>query len=213
MPTPPKTPRPRVRRTPEERIAQIVEAATDLVSRHGFYGLSLQEVADAVGLTQPGLLHYVRNKDGLLQLLVDQRFDRRFDPEDFIATGDPAAVHPDGVSLPAYFRYLVHHNAQDPHLIRLHMVLSAESTFPDHPAHEHYAARPSEVWSLYSGTRWRLPPQVGTFEDVHDLVELALAAMDGMQIRMFRDPPLDLETQWARAEKVLFPSPIWDGFR
>src|SRR5699024_3290659 len=102
--------------------------------------------------------------------------------------------------------YLVHHNAQDPHLIRLHMVLSAESTFPDHPAHEHYAARPSEVWSLYSGTRWRLPPQVGTFEDVHDLVELALAAMDGMQIRMFREPPLDLETQWARAEKVLFPS-------
>src|SRR5699024_498020 len=75
------------------------------------------------------------------------------------------------------------------------------------------AARPSEVWSLYSGTRWRLPPQVGTFEDVHDLVELALAAMDGMQIRMFREPPLDLETQWARAEKVLFPSPIWDGFR
>src|SRR5699024_7328282 len=77
----------------------------------------------------------------------------------------------------------------------------------------HYAARPSEVWSLYSGTRWRLPPQVGTFEDVHDLVELALAAMDGMQIRMFRDPPLDLETQWARAEKVLLPSPIWHGLR
>src|SRR5699024_11642370 len=86
-------------------------------------------------------------------------------------------------------------------------------TFPDHPAHEHYAARPSEVWSLYSGTRWRLPPQVGTFEDVHDLVELALAALDGMQIRMFREPPLDLETQWARSEKVLFSSSIWDGFR
>ena len=212
MPTPPKTPRPRVRRTPEERIAQIVEAATDLVSRHGFYGLSLQDVADAVGLTQPGLLHYVRNKDGLLQLLVDSD-STAVSIRGLHRHGRSGGQHPDGVSLPAYFRYLVHHNAQDPHLIRLHMVLSAESTFPDHPAHEHYAARPSEVWSLYSGTRWRLPPQVGTFEDVHDLVELALAAMDGMQIRMFRDPPLDLETQWARAEKVLFPSPIWDGFR
>ncbi|MGY5765337.1 TetR/AcrR family transcriptional regulator [Brachybacterium sp. DNPG3] len=213
MPSPTKSPRPRIRLTPEERIAQILEASTDLVARHGFYGLSLQDVADAVGLTQPGLLHYVKNKDGLLQLLVDQRYDRRFDPDDFIATGDPAAIHPDGVSLPAYFRYLVRHNAQDPQLIRLHMVLSAESTFPEHPAHEHYATRPSEVWALYSATTWRLPPEIGTFEDARELVEMALAAMDGLQLRMFRNPPIDLEEAWDRFDRVLFPSPVWDDYR
>ena len=213
MPSTSKTPRPRVRLTPAERIAQILEASTDLVSRHGFYGLSLQDVADAVGLTQPGLLHYVKTNDGLLQLLVEQKYDQRFDPEDFLASGDPAATHPDGASLPAYFRYLVRNNARDPQLIKLHMVLGAEATSPEHPAHDHYASRPAAVWELYSATRWRLPPSVGSFEEVRPLVEMSLAAMDGLQLRMFRNPPIDLETEWARFEAALFPSPVWDDYR
>ena len=35
-------------------------------------------------LTQPGLLHYVGSKDGLLRLLVEEGYDRRFDPEDYV---------------------------------------------------------------------------------------------------------------------------------
>ncbi len=125
----PQTPgRPRrVRLSREERLAQIIEASTRLVSRQGFWGLSLQEVATEVGITQAGLLHYVHTKEGLLQLLIEQGYDRRFDPEDFIATGDAAATHPDGASFPAYCRYLVANNARDPQLIRLYMVLGAES--------------------------------------------------------------------------------------
>jgi len=37
--------------------------------------------------------------------------------------------------------------------------------------------------------------------------------MDGMQIRSFREPPIDLVEEWARYERVLFPSPLWDGYR
>lgn len=203
----------RVRLSREERIGQILAVSARLVSQHGFYGLSLQEVAREVGITQAGLLHYVHTKEGLLQLIIEQGYDQRFDPEDFAATGDPSAVHPDGMSFPAYCRYLVANNARDPQLIRLYMVLSAESISPAHPAHAYFDDRPDRVWELYSGTRWRIPPEVGDWSDMRPLVELAIAAMDGLQLRMFRSPSLDLPTAWRTAERVLFPSPLWDDFR
>lgn len=84
----------RLRLTAEQRREQIVDVATDLVARHGFSGLALQEVADAVGITQAGLLHYIGTKNGLLELLLDQRYDRQGTPQDFIDSGDPAATHP-----------------------------------------------------------------------------------------------------------------------
>ena len=50
---PAPAPRRRVRMTAEQRREQIVDVATELVARHGFNGLSLQEVADAVGYRAP----------------------------------------------------------------------------------------------------------------------------------------------------------------
>lgn len=207
------TPRRRVRLSREARIAQILEESTRLVSEHGFYGLSLQDVANAVGISQAGLLHYVGTKEGLLQLIVEQRYDRRFDPEAYIASGDPAATHPDGASFPGYCRFLVHNNAAEPQLVRLYMVLGAEAISPTHPAHEYFDARPDGTWDLYSRTTWRLPPEVGAWEDARDLVEMAIEAMDGVQLRSFRSPAVSMEEGWARFEKVLFPSPVWDGYR
>lgn len=206
-------PRRRVRLSPEVRRRQIVDASIRLIGARGFYGVSLQDVADEVGLTQPGLLHYVGSKDGLMRLLVEFGYDQRFDPADYIATGAPAATHQDGASLPGYLRYLVAHNALDRQLMRLYMVLGTEATAPEHPAYDYFAIRPDAVWELYSATKWRLPAEVGPWEDQRGLVEMALAAMDGLQIRIFREPPVDPVTEWSRYERVLFPSPVWDGYR
>lgn len=211
--TSPLARRTRVRLTPEQRTEQIIAAAAQLVSERGFFGVSLQDVATKVGLSIPGLLHYVRNKEGLLSLLIEQRYDHRFDPQDFIATGDPDAVHPDGVSFPAYCRYLVRNNAADLQLVKLYMVLGTESATREHPAHEYFAERPRHVWEMYSETRWRVPESIGSFANMRDLVEMTLAAMDGLQIRVFRSPTIDLVTEWAKYEKVLFPSPTWDNYR
>ncbi|MEW1960096.1 helix-turn-helix domain-containing protein [Kineococcus sp. NPDC059986] len=203
----------RVRMTREARRAQIVEVTTRIISERGYAALSLDEVARAVPMTRAGLLHYVGSRQGLLQLVVEQGYDQRFDPEDFVATQDPAATHPDGVSFPAYLRYLVAHNAQDPQLLRLYVVLGAEALVEDHPLHDYFDRRPEQVWALYSATRWRLPPEVGGWEGMRDLVQMAIAAMDGLQLRAFRSPPVDLPSAWATFEAVLFPSPVWDGFR
>nr|WP_217652193.1 TetR/AcrR family transcriptional regulator [Tessaracoccus bendigoensis] len=210
----PSSPRPaRVRLTPEVRVSQIIAAASRIIGQHGYNAMTLQEVADEVGMSLPGMLHYVHNKEGLLRLIIEQGYDRRFDPEDYIASGDPGATHPDGASLPGYFRFLIANNAKDPHLIRLFMQLGVEASALEHPMHAYFSMRPDNAWGLYMQTKWRVPPSTGGFHQLRPLVEMTLAAMDGLQIRSFREPPIDLVTEWARFEAVLFPSPLWDDYR
>ncbi|MFF2053185.1 TetR/AcrR family transcriptional regulator [Leifsonia sp. NPDC058194] len=206
-------PRKRIRLSREERLASILEVAARQVAARGYFGLSLQGVADEVGITQPGLLHYIGSKEGLLRLLVEQRYDRRFDPDGFLASGAPGSSEPHGPSFPAYLRYLVENNAKDPELIRLYMVLGTEASSPGHPAHDYFDVRPDHVWQLYSQTPWRIPPQLGGWEIMRDLVELSIEAMDGVQIRFFRSPGIDMVDEWAKFERVLFPSPLWDDYR
>ena len=173
-------------------------------------------MADAVGITQAGLLHYIGNKDGLVELLMSDRYDRQGTPQDFLDSGDPAAAHPEGMSLPAYFRYLVAYNEARPQLMGLYMTLGVEATDPDHPAYDYFIRRPDHVWEFYSTFTWRLPPRVveaGGWPTMRPLVEMALEAMDGAQIRFFREPRVSLVEEWARWEAVLFPSPVWDGYR
>lgn len=52
----------------EERLKAITDAATEVVAERGYYGMTIQEVSDRVGITQAGLLKYVKNKNGLLML-------------------------------------------------------------------------------------------------------------------------------------------------
>jgi AcrR family transcriptional regulator len=49
---------------------QILEHATALFAERGFAGTSLQDIADAIGLTRPALYHYVPSKDELLGRLI-----------------------------------------------------------------------------------------------------------------------------------------------
>jgi AcrR family transcriptional regulator len=51
---------------------QIIEQATRLFAERGFASTTLQDIADATGLTRPALYHYVANKDELLSRLVSE---------------------------------------------------------------------------------------------------------------------------------------------
>lgn len=203
----------RVRLQAGERLDQILRVAAAQMGHTGYHSLSLQSVADEVGITQAGLLYHVGNKERLVQLLIARLYDRENSPADFLATGDPAATHPDGISFPAFLRFLVSVNVRRPDLVRLYMALSVESTREDHPAHESFEQRPDEIWELFNGYTWRLPPDVGPFEGNRPLVERCIEAIDGMQMRWLRKPPIDMVEEWAQWEAILFPSPLWDAYR
>jgi len=60
----PQTPEPDVR-------SAVVAAATRLFAAHGFDGTALQDVADAVGVTKPAVLHHFPSKEHIRQAVLD----------------------------------------------------------------------------------------------------------------------------------------------
>src|SRR5690242_9214549 len=48
----------------------ILAAAADVFAENGYRGTSLTEIANRVGMTQPGLLHHFSTKDQLLLAVV-----------------------------------------------------------------------------------------------------------------------------------------------
>ncbi len=54
---------------------ELYEHATRLFAERGFAGTSLQDIADALGITRPALYYYVRSKDELLAKLVTEVTD------------------------------------------------------------------------------------------------------------------------------------------
>ncbi len=90
---------------------EILTTALEVVSERGFGGASVKELADAVGLTPAGLLHYFGSKNELFLQVLRKRDEldaARFLPD---VSGDPA-------ELAAAWVTLIRHNAQVPGLWR-----------------------------------------------------------------------------------------------
>jgi AcrR family transcriptional regulator len=51
---------------PDGRLREIVDAAAELFDKHGYDRVSMEDIADGVGLAKPSLYHYVRGKDEIL---------------------------------------------------------------------------------------------------------------------------------------------------
>ena len=201
----------RTRKSPEVRRAEITEAAAHLISQHGYNGISLKDVADMVGMSQPGVLHYVGSKEGLLSLLVTDIYDAYGTPEEFLQTDLPGS-DPEHPHLPAYFDYLVAHNASQPELTQLYTVLETEAVATNHPLHDYFIRRPAEVWERYSEFPWLLPEGIEWATDMRVRVRMSLEVMDGIQIRLLREPKIDYIQEWDRFKALIFPSPLWDGY-
>src|ERR1700678_3708193 len=64
---------PRTRTSSSRRelvMSEILEHATRLFAERGYDGTTLQDIADAIGITRPGLYHYISSKEQLLAELV-----------------------------------------------------------------------------------------------------------------------------------------------
>jgi AcrR family transcriptional regulator len=92
-----------------ERREQILQVALEVFAKNGFHGSSMNEVAEAVGVTKPVLYQHFESKRSLYQALLDDVGER------LITEIAKATVEaPDGRSqaergFRAYFRW-VHHD-------------------------------------------------------------------------------------------------------
>lgn len=194
----------------EDRLHEIVLAAVDIINERGYNGMSLQAVANRVGITQAGVLHYVGNKEGLLFEVIEHYYDRSSTSEDYLSlfnVGGPfAGKRP---KIPEYMRLMVAENAHQPEMVMLFQMLNTEAISKTHPAHDYFTdrtrrvtERDKHVWSVPAG----VDPQL--------TLSVALAAMYGLEGRWLARPDeIDYEAEWARFEDVLFPLPLWEGYR
>lgn len=197
--------RTRTRLSAAERREMIVHAATQLIAQRGFWGMSIQDVADGCDLTVTGVLHHMKSKDGLLLAVLAHRDEvdaqsaaslLEVTPRDGTFEWDRLMdlIDESGVSLAALCRALVARNARQPEIVRLYSALEAESLNPEHPAHDYFAHRQQMTLQGFA----RLAP---AGSDAVALARHVLAAMDGLQLQWLREPALDLAAEWERVSR------------
>jgi AcrR family transcriptional regulator len=183
-----------------------MEATCELIADCGFWGLSMQDVADRCGLTVPGLLHYAGSKVGLLVAVLEHR-----DREDARSLRGQLGVGeehvpdewsdggPEGVDLRRLCAATMRRNAGQPEIVRLFAVLAVESLNPDHPAHDYFAARQARVVSSFAALAKELTDRPEL------LARQIVSMMDGVQLQWLRDPgTIDLVQEWEAAAEALF---------
>ncbi|WP_397542503.1 TetR family transcriptional regulator C-terminal domain-containing protein [Roseovarius salis] len=88
--SPPAGAAPRTSRIQQRNRKRILDAALDVFSQHGFRGATLDQIADAAGLSKPNILYYFSGKEEIHVTLLNGLMDawlaplREIDPD-----GDP----------------------------------------------------------------------------------------------------------------------------
>jgi TetR/AcrR family transcriptional regulator len=85
-------------RIQEKNSAAILEAALDVFSSHGFRGATLDQIAEAAGLSKPNLLYYFPSKDAVHAALLGQLLASWLDPL--------KAMNPEGEPLAEILAYV-----------------------------------------------------------------------------------------------------------
>jgi AcrR family transcriptional regulator len=120
------SPKQRTRLTPDERISRILDAAEQVFGDSGFRKGSIKDVADAVGLSVQGVLHYFGTKEELLLATLDRINAAQAQLRDRIREEQGAI---------AFMRFYLTQNDEHPGFRHLFVTLASEATSPDHPAH------------------------------------------------------------------------------
>lgn len=115
------------------RRREIQQAALEVFSASGYNNGSIRDIADRVGISQAGVLFHFKTKVDLLSAVLELRDDHSKDR--FAASSDP------GIDQLRAVVNLVRDNVQEPLIIELYSVLSAESTRREHPAHVYFRDR------------------------------------------------------------------------
>ncbi|MFI0961343.1 TetR/AcrR family transcriptional regulator [Streptomyces sp. NPDC021080] len=180
---------------------EILDAALGIVARVGYSRTTVRELAQAVGLSQTGLLHYFGTKEQLYTAILRRRdeVDQRLIGELLAAAGE---APPDlGEALTA----LVRHNAEVPGLTQLFSRFASEATELAHPAHEYFRDRYAAVRSDIA-TTIREQQAAGTLPagvDPDRLAGLLFALIDGLQTQWMYDPEIDMAEQLAYFWRLL----------
>ena len=85
-----KPTKPRRTRIQREKRELILEAALEVFSQHGFRGSTIDQIAEAAGMSKPNLLYYFKSKEAIFVTLIDRLMEAWLAPlREMDADGDP----------------------------------------------------------------------------------------------------------------------------
>ncbi|MEU6080969.1 TetR/AcrR family transcriptional regulator [Streptomyces sp. NPDC047108] len=163
----------------EERRESILRATMAVIAERGYRGASLSAVADRVGLTQQGLLHYFPTKEALLIAVLEARDD--WDTQHASAPGG----EPWPLDL---YTSLVEYNATRPGIVQTFSALLGESVTEVHPAQDFFRRRYASVREGMAATlRGEFGERLPGGLTPEEAAPLMVAVMDGMQFQWLLD--------------------------
>jgi AcrR family transcriptional regulator len=177
---------------------EILTTALEVIARTGYRGTSVKELANAVGLSQAGLLHYFSSKEELFAEILAKR-----DVVDQTAYADREESSLDGLVS------VVRHNSDVPGLVRLYAQFSVEASDPGHPSHDVFVERYARLRELLSAdvaarqAAGTLPPEL----DPDVVARLLIAAADGLQTQWLLDPEVDMAAHLSSLLSLLGSAP------
>ena len=164
--------------------AQILDEALRIIGDNGYTGATVQQIADAVGMSKPGVLHHFGSRDALFTAILQRRDEVNatgysmdsFTVEDLIAT--------------------VRHNTTVPGLVALYSALTGEATshLELSTSREFFADRyRMVVGALTEAVRLaQVNGLVDLDRDPAVIARLLTAASDGLQTQWLLDPSIDM---------------------
>ncbi|MFH9005086.1 TetR/AcrR family transcriptional regulator [Streptomyces afghaniensis] len=165
----------RARTRSEERRAEIVRAALEVIAERGYRGASLAAVAERVGLTQQGLLHHFPTKEALLVAVLQER--------------DRWDAMPAGLLRLDLLASLVEYNAMRPAIIQTFSALLGESVTEDHPARAYFTERYTGVREgMAEVLRAEYGDRLPSGLTPERAAPLLVAVLDGLQYQWLLDP-------------------------
>lgn len=184
------------RLTPEQRRDEILEAATQLISRSGFNSVSQADIAKACGVGKSLVTHYFSSMTALLAAVLDTK-----DKADFATLSD--ATYPPNRPAPvrAFFTRHIESNLNRWEIIRLHRMLDAEALDPTHPAHEYFVER-------YRRTREVARRLLAFKRDPECATQELLAFWHGLELEWIRNRDLPLLAIWNSFADRFFESDV-----
>ena len=85
-----RAPSPRRTRIQTEKRELILEAALEVFSANGFRGATIDQIAEAAGMSKPNLLYYFRRKEDIHETLIQRLLDTWLAPlRELDNVGDP----------------------------------------------------------------------------------------------------------------------------
>jgi AcrR family transcriptional regulator len=187
---------------------EILDTALRVIAENGYSKATLKDVADAVGLSQMGVLHHFGTKEELFTQVLAQRDRLSLGGQPL--TENPLAEDLDeeslqriigetGEPIAAMIQGVARRNAETPGLIQLFTMLLAEGTEDTHKAHDYFQNRIARLHAMLKLSIERMQADGSLPESIDSsrLATLHIGLMDGLQTLSLYDDSVSVEEHLA----------------